>query len=79
MRRRVRLNIDKNVANSAGLFSTLLSTRGRRPIVRPALESTFFNWMKEKGKLGRPAQRYLAWPITGSIFDEILKVMELVG
>src|SRR3569833_1429828 len=50
----------------------------RRPIVHQAPSETFFNWMKEKGKLGgqHKVQRLAN---NREYFDEILMVMELVG
>jgi hypothetical protein len=50
----------------------------RRPIVRRAPEGTFFNWMKEKGKLGGQ-HKVPRLANDREYVDSILKVMELVG
>jgi hypothetical protein len=50
----------------------------RRPIVRRAPEGTFFNWMKEKGKLGGQ-HKVPRLANDREYIDSILKVMELVG
>ncbi|QEC76602.1 GH3 auxin-responsive promoter family protein [Mucilaginibacter ginsenosidivorax] len=49
----------------------------RRPIVRRAPEGTFFNWMKEKGKLGGQ-HKVPRLANNREYVDAILKVMELV-
>nr|MBB6230953.1 hypothetical protein [Mucilaginibacter sp. FT3.2] len=49
----------------------------RRPIVRRAPEGTFFNWMKEKGKLGGQ-HKVPRLANDREYVDSILKVMELV-
>jgi hypothetical protein len=49
----------------------------RRPIVRRAPEGTFFNWMKEKGKLGGQ-HKVPRLANDREYVDAILKVMELV-
>jgi len=49
----------------------------RRPIVRSAPEGTFFNWMKEKGKLGGQ-HKVPRLANDREYVDAILKVMELV-
>ncbi|GAA3969359.1 GH3 auxin-responsive promoter family protein [Mucilaginibacter dorajii] len=50
----------------------------RRPIVRRAPDGTFFNWMKEKGKLGGQ-HKVPRLANNREYVDSILKVMELVG
>src|SRR3569833_2275880 len=50
----------------------------RRPIVHQAPSETFFNWMKEKGKLGGQ-HKVPRLANNREYIDEILKVMELVG
>ncbi|MEP6611106.1 MAG: GH3 auxin-responsive promoter family protein, partial [Mucilaginibacter sp.] len=50
----------------------------RRPLVRKAHQGTFFNWMKEKGKLGGQ-HKVPRLANNREYIDEILKVMELVG
>jgi hypothetical protein len=49
----------------------------RRPIVRRAPDGTFFNWMKEKGKLGGQ-HKVPRLANNREYVDAILKVMELV-
>src|SRR6201996_4182066 len=50
----------------------------RRPIVRRAPEDTFFNWLKEKGKLGGQ-NKVPRLANNREYVDSILKMMELVG
>jgi len=50
----------------------------RRPIVRRAPDGTFFNWMKEKGKLGGQ-HKVPRLANNREYVDAILKVMELVA
>jgi len=50
----------------------------RRPIVHRAPEDTFFNWMKEKGKLGGQ-NKVPRLANDREYADSILKMMELVG
>ncbi|MDB5112498.1 MAG: hypothetical protein JWR67_3612 [Mucilaginibacter sp.] len=50
----------------------------RRPIVRKAPQGTFFNWMKEKGKLGGQ-HKVPRLANNREYIDSILKMMELVG
>jgi hypothetical protein len=50
----------------------------RRPIVRRAPDGTFFNWMREKGKLGGQ-HKVPRLANDREYVDSILKVMELVG
>ena len=49
-----------------------------RPIVRKAPEGTFFNWMKEKGKLGGQ-HKVPRLANDREYLDSILLMMELVG
>ena len=50
----------------------------RRPIVRKAPAGTFFNWLKEKGKLGGQ-HKVPRLANDREYVDSILKMMELVG
>jgi hypothetical protein len=50
----------------------------RRPIVRKAPQGTFFNWMKEKGKLGGQ-HKVPRLANNREYVDSILRMMELVG
>ena len=50
----------------------------RRPIVRKAPEGTFFNWMKERGKIGGQ-HKVPRLANDREYADSILRVMELVG
>jgi GH3 auxin-responsive promoter len=50
----------------------------RRPIVRKAPEGTFFNWMKEKGKLGGQ-HKVPRLANNREYIDSVLLMMELVG
>jgi len=50
----------------------------RRPIVRRAPQGTFFNWMKEKGKLGGQ-HKVPRLANNREYADSILRMMELVG
>jgi hypothetical protein len=50
----------------------------RRPIVRRAPDGTFFNWMREKGKLGGQ-HKVPRLANDREYVDGILKMMELVG
>ena len=50
----------------------------RRPIVRKAPEGTFFNWMKERGKIGGQ-HKVPRLANDREYIDSILKVMEPVG
>ena len=50
----------------------------RRPLVRRAPAGTFFNWMKEKGKLGGQ-HKVPRLANDREYVDSILKMMELVG
>jgi len=50
----------------------------RRPIVRKAPRGTFFNWLKEKGKLGGQ-HKVPRLANNREYVDSILKMMELVG
>ncbi|RYE20890.1 MAG: GH3 auxin-responsive promoter family protein [Sphingobacteriales bacterium] len=50
----------------------------RRPIVRRAAEGTFFNWLKEKGKLGGQ-NKVPRLANDREYVDAILKIMEPVG
>jgi len=50
----------------------------RRPLVRKAPEGTFFNWLKEKGKLGGQ-NKVPRLANNREYIDSILKMMELVG
>ncbi|HEY0244841.1 MAG TPA: GH3 auxin-responsive promoter family protein [Mucilaginibacter sp.] len=50
----------------------------RRPIIRKAPKGTFFNWMKEKGKLGGQ-HKVPRLANNREYADSILKMMELVG
>jgi GH3 auxin-responsive promoter len=50
----------------------------RRPIIRRAPDGTFFNWMKEKGKLGGQ-HKVPRLANDREYVDAILKVMELVA
>src|SRR5476651_447632 len=50
----------------------------RRPIVRKAPEGTFFNWMKERGKIGGQ-HKVPRLANNREYVDAILKVIELVG
>ncbi|MBS1525732.1 MAG: GH3 auxin-responsive promoter family protein [Bacteroidetes bacterium] len=50
----------------------------RRPIVRQAPEGTFFNWMKEKGKLGGQ-HKVPRLANNREYIDSVLLMMELVG
>ncbi|HEY9195133.1 MAG TPA: GH3 auxin-responsive promoter family protein [Mucilaginibacter sp.] len=50
----------------------------RRPIIRKAPDGTFFNWMKEKGKLGGQ-HKVPRLANDREYVDSILKVMELVA
>jgi hypothetical protein len=49
----------------------------RRPIVRSLPRDTFFNWMKEKGKLGGQ-HKVPRLANNREYVDAILKVVELV-
>jgi len=50
----------------------------RRPIVRKVPQGTFFNWMKEKGKLGGQ-NKVPRLANNREYMDSILKMLELVG
>jgi hypothetical protein len=50
----------------------------RRPIVRKVTEGTFFNWMKEKGKLGGQ-HKVPRLANNREYIDSILKMLQLVG
>src|ERR1700744_3613573 len=50
----------------------------RRPIVRKAAAGTFFNWMKERGKIGGQ-HKVPRLANNREYVDSILKIMELVG
>jgi len=50
----------------------------RRPIVRRAPQDTFYNWLKEKGKLGGQ-HKVPRLANNREYVDSILKMMELVG
>jgi hypothetical protein len=50
----------------------------RRPIVRKAPEGTFFNWMKERGKIGGQ-HKVPRLANNREYADAILKMLELVG
>ena len=50
----------------------------RRPIVRKVAEGTFFNWMKEKGKLGGQ-HKVPRLANNREYIDSILKMLQLVG
>jgi hypothetical protein len=50
----------------------------RRPIVRRVPEGTFFNWMKEKGKLGGQ-HKVPRLANNREYVDAILKTLELVA
>ncbi|MEO6149991.1 MAG: GH3 auxin-responsive promoter family protein [Mucilaginibacter sp.] len=50
----------------------------RRPMVRRAAEGTFFNWMKDKGKLGGQ-NKVPRLANDREYIDAILKLMEVVG